>query len=277
MLGTSIREAVITCSDLSMTDYPKRLMPVGDVHARPGDSLDHLTWAGRMAADHKVDTVLFLGDVGEFASFNPSLKPIEREGKRISEDIAAYKSTWHHFHDGIGFPTGDLPYEGVQANVQWIDGNHENYLEELIKENPKFEGSFALHDAEDRKVFSDPAPFLQPIDVYGFSCRHYIPVDGNPKRAQNSETYKFKRSCIVGHSHQAVFRRDHDEHNNPIFFINAGCWVSDEFYSLQQKHDYTYGSRCKWDRGLWLLDVVAPGQVGHYSWWPYEKVKSCYA
>ena len=243
-----------------MSDYPARLLLVGDVHARPGDNLDHLTWAGRMAADHKVDLVLFLGDVGEFASCNPSLKPIEREGQRILNDCQVYTEALRRVVE-----------EAPNGSVEVLDGNHENYLLEAVKNDPKWEG-FSYLDGE-----TPGERFLQPVDIYGFSCRHYIPVDGNPKRAQNSETYKFKRSCIVGHSHQAVFRRDHDEHNNPIFFINAGCWVSDEFYSLQQKHDYTYGSRCKWDRGLWLLDVVAPGQVGHYSWWPYEKVKSCYA
>lgn len=239
-----------------MSEYPKRLMPVGDVHARPGDNLDHMTWAGKLAAHHRVDMVVFMGDIGDFASCNASVKPLEREGNRIAEDERARN---------LAIDTFFAEYE---QEFYILDGNHENYLIEAVNQDPKLEGLIDVQGLGEK--------FLKPIDVYGFSCRHYVPVEGNHKRAQNPETYKFKRSCIVGHSHHAVLRRDYDESHRPIYFVDAGCWVSEDFASLNQKHDYTYGSRRRWDIGLWLLDVVAPGVIGHYSWWPYEKVKKAY-
>lgn len=158
---------------------------IPDVQAKPGVPLDHLSWAGQYAADKKPDTIIVLGDFGDF----PSLSSYDRgtvsaENKRYQYDLEATHKAMELFMAPIRKERGYAP------RLVLTLGNHEDRITRYAEQNPALAGRVSTADLGYEEWGFEVYPFRQVVKIDGIAYTHYFynHNTGKPYGGENLHT-----------------------------------------------------------------------------------------
>tara|TARA_R110000803_G_scaffold39361_3_gene84975 strand:- start:156 stop:932 length:777 start_codon:yes stop_codon:yes gene_type:complete len=237
---------------------PKHLL-IPDTQVKPGQSYDHLRWAGQYAADKKPDVIIHCGDhwdMPSLSSYDVGKKSFE--GRRYVEDINAGINAMRVFLEPIHNEQKRLKdNKKKQWNPRMVFtlGNHENRITRAIEDDPKIEGLISFDDLMLPEMGWEVHGFLKPVVIDGVCYAHYhcSGVMGRAVSSAPNMLNKLHMSTVMGHvqDRQIAFAKRAD--GKRITGIFAGIYYChDEDYLNPQTNN-------SW-RGIWMLHEVDDGQ-----------------
>lgn len=167
----------------------RRHLIIPDRQAKHGVPLDHNRWIGQAIADYRPDVVIDLGDSADFESVSTHSQPgsLEREGKRLIQDIAAANKAEALLRENMG---GFVPKRRVR-----LRGNHEQRLVRYINSQPVLEGIIGLHllddDGWEIVPYANGSPGVVNID--GIAYAHYFANPNTGKPIGGNASYKLSQ------------------------------------------------------------------------------------
>ena len=235
-----------------------RHLIIPDTQVKPGVKTDHLTWAGKYAADKKPDVIVHLGDHWDM----PSLSSYDKgkksfEGRRYTEDIKAGNKAMNAFMKPINAEITRLRNNKKKIwkpTLVFLLGNHEYRIERAIEDDAKLEGLISYDDFNLKRHGWDVVPFLEPRVIDGIAYCHYFTsgVMGRPVSSAQLMLNKKHMSCIMGHvqDRQIAFAKRADGKSMTGIFAGIFYQHDEEYLNYQ-----TNGS---WS-GVWVLNEVDDG------------------
>jgi predicted phosphodiesterase len=221
---------------------PQRILVIGDLHNDPRHEhrLKVLTWAARMASEHRYDRIIQVGDWSTFDSVNQhddNATMAARSKPSVKVDLENLTQSHQAFRRGMA--------EDYRPKLDFLLGNHENRLERFENANPESVGTFTLARDETFAQFGwRSRPYGELFYVEGVAFTHH-PTNGagrayggktGPQRAANESTVP----VVSGHTHR---RQVHDSPKigpvDVISMVEVGCgllWGEVESYA---KHGLT--------------------------------------
>lgn len=229
---------------------PIKHLVIPDCQVKPGVPLDHLTWAGKYAAEKRPDVIVCLGDFADMpslCSYDVGKKSFE--GRRLRKDLDIAKEGMERLMQPIARTRGYNP------RLVFTEGNHEERIERLCENDPKLDGLISLDDLAYKDYGWKVHPFLKPVKINGVSYSHYFPtgVMGWPCRTARSMLTKFHQSCVAGHTPGKDIAYAHRVDGTSVTCIIAGS-----FYQHDEDFLKPIINRQYW-RGLLMLHEVKDG------------------
>ena len=239
---------------------PKKIrhLVIPDTQVKPGNSIEHLRWAGLYAAEHKPDVIVMIGDwwdMPSLSSYDTGTKSFE--GRRYSLDIKAGIEAMEAFLEPINAEIAKVvrwKAKTWKPRLVFTLGNHENRINRTIESDPKLDGLIGMDDLKLAEMGWEVIPFLQPEIIDGIAYCHYFTsgVMGRPVNSAASLATKKMMSCVMGHvqDRDIAYRRRAD-----------GKSVTGLFAGIYYAHDEDYLSpqtNQSW-RGIWMLNDVKDG------------------
>lgn len=220
-----------------------------DTQCKPGVPLDHLLWAGRLAADIQPDVIVNLGDHWDMASLSSYEKRGSRyfEGKRYNLDIEAGNRGMELFEEGLA---------GFQPSIKLLlRGNHEDRIVRAINDDPKLEGLIGYHNFNDTDLKWEAKDFLVPVEIDGITYAHYFqsPGNGRPYSGQIDTILKNVGFSFVA-GHQQGLRTARRELCNGQ--VHTGI-IAGSFYQHNEEYRGPQAT-AEW-RGVLVLEDVRDG------------------
>jgi hypothetical protein len=236
-----------------------RHMVIPDAQVRPGDSIDHLRWAGMYAAQMLPDVIVCIGDwwdMPSLSSYDEGKKSFE--GKRYILDIESGITAMEAFLAPIH---AEQSQRKRNKERQWnprlvfTTGNHEYRIVRAIEKDAKLEGLMSLQaDLKLKEMGWEVHDFLQPVVINNIAYCHYFTsgVMGNPVTSASALVNKKMMSCVMGHvqDKDIAYRRRADGKSITGIFCGI-CYPADQTYLNPQTNR-------SW-RGLWILNDVDDG------------------
>jgi hypothetical protein len=233
-----------------------RHLVIPDTQVKPGNSVDHLYWAGKYAAATKPDVIIHLGDhwdMPSLSSYDVGKKSFE--GRRYSADVEAGNEAMQVFMDCIRAEQQRLRKRKKKIwkpRLIFTLGNHEYRIERAVENDAKLEGLMSYEDLNLRGW--EVLPYLQPIIVDGIAYCHFFTsgVMGRPVTNAKLLLQKKHMSCVMGHVQDRDIAFDRNAAGKRMTSLFAGIFYQhDEEYLNPQ----TNGS---WS-GLWVFNEVDNG------------------
>lgn len=239
-----------------------KIMVIPDCQVKPGNSIEHLRWAGLYAADKKPDVIVNIGDFWDMPSLSSyDVGKKSFEGRRYQKDIEAGNAAMDVFMQPILDEQERLRRNKKtiwKPRLVFTLGNHEHRIERAVNDDPKLEGLLSYNDFNltdhDWEVYG----FLQPVVIEGIVFSHYFTsgVMGRPVTNAKLLLQKKHMSCIQGHVQEWDIHHERRADGQPMTAIFAGIFYDhDEEYLTPQ----TNGS---WS-GIWMLHEVNDGSFDH--------------
>ena len=232
---------------------------IPDTQCKPGQSYDHLRWAGEYAADKKPDVIVHLGDhwdMPSLSSYDVGKKSFE--GRRYINDVEAGKQGMDAFLAPIHEEQRRQRQNRKkvwQPRMVFLLGNHEHRIERAVENDSKLDGLLSYDDFELDDYGWEVYDFLEPAMIDGIAYCHYFTsgVMGRPCASASLMLRKKHMSCIMGHVQDREIAYDRRADGSRITGLFGGIFYQhDEEYLNHQ----TNGS---W-RGVWMLHEVNDGQ-----------------
>lgn len=232
---------------------------IPDTQCKPGQSYDHLRWAGEYAADKKPDVIVHLGDhwdMPSLSSYDVGKKSFE--GRRYINDVEAGKQGMDAFLAPILAEQRRQRQNRKkvwQPRMVFLLGNHEHRIERAVENDSKLDGLLSYDDFELDDYGWEVYDFLEPAMIDGIAYCHYFTsgVMGRPCASASLMLRKKHMSCIMGHVQDREIAYDRRADGSRITGLFGGIFYQhDEDYLNHQ----TNGS---W-RGVWMLHEVNDGQ-----------------
>jgi hypothetical protein len=228
-----------------------RVVGIGDVHAKPGRSTEHLTWAGRHAAKTKPDRIISIGDwlSLDSCSMHPakgSYKDHDRPS--FSQDIEAGEESLEAF---------DKECPGDQIPRDITLGNHEERAWTRANLDPKIADDFPLRVEQTFLRYRWKTHRFGEMFYYGGVGFTHVPIGatGRPyggKHSENTIGNDATHSLVWGHDHRYRFKTlGKIGPNNKISLCNLGTLMP---YGVIE--DYSVGTT-GWSYGLVDLRIQA--------------------
>lgn len=182
-----------------------RIFILPDCQVKPGNSIEHLKWAGDYVSEKKPETIVCLGDFADMESLSSYDKGKRSfEGRRYTRDIEAAHEAMRAFLTPIRREQQRLVRN---KEKQWkprmvmLYGNHENRINRAIEDDPKLEGLMSLDDLKYKEFGWEVVPYLKPIVISNIAFSHYFVsgVMGRPVSSARMLLTKHHMSCIAGH------------------------------------------------------------------------------
>lgn len=222
---------------------------IPDTQCKPGVPLDHLLWAGRLAADIQPDVIVNLGDHWDMASLSSYEKRGSHyfEGKRTIEDFEAGNEGLRLFEHGLG------EYNPVRKVI--LRGNHEHRIVRAVNEDPKLEGLIGYSNFNDAELGWEAHVFLEPVYIDGITYAHYFQSPGNGRPYSGNIDTILKNigfSFVAGH--QQGLRTARRELCNGQ--VHTGI-IAGSFYQHNEEYRGPQAT-AEW-RGVLILEDVKDG------------------
>lgn len=232
---------------------------IPDTQVKQGVPLDHLTWAGKWAAEKKPDVIVHIGDFADMpslSSYDVGKKAFE--GRTYAADVVAAK---------LGMSMFMAPIEEEQARQRknkekvWKPrkvltlGNHEHRINKAINNDRKLEGLISVDDLGYKEWDWEVYPFLEPVKIDGVMYCHYFTsgVLGRPVSTAAALLNKKHISCVAGHQQGKQISTAERADGKRLTGIIAGSYY-------QHDEDYLYNQGNKHWRGIIALHEVEDGQ-----------------
>lgn len=231
---------------------------IPDAQVKPGNSVEHLSWAGQYAADKKPDVIINLGDwydMPSLSSYDVGKKCFE--GRRYQKDVEAGNKAMDVFMAPIV-----QEQERLKRNkhAQWNPrlvftlGNHCYRIERAVNDDPKLEGLLSYDDFNLKDYGWEVYPFLEPVIVDGVAYCHYYTsgIMGRPVPNAKMLLQKQHMSCVQGHVQLRDIAYSMRADGKAMTGLFAGSFYDhDEEYLNAQTNRH-------W-RGIWMFHEVNEG------------------
>lgn len=261
-----------------MTD----ILVIPDSHTRPGISNRRFKWLGKLVLDLKPDVVVDLGDFTDFPSLSSydgsqltgGKKPTKVfEGRRYKDDVAAGIEARAFLHEELQRAGRKRPRRIALGGNH--DGDRLNRVTNLV---PELEGTVAITDQMHKEYGWEYFPFLEPVDIAGFSFAHYHVggVMGKPAATgENPGSTMLKKlycSAVQGHLHLWDESHRTKGTGQKIQAISAGV-----FLDPNQREGYAGPAQRLWDNGITLLKGADKGFAeGGFSFITIKQLQQAY-
>jgi hypothetical protein len=209
------------------------IIVIADTQVAPGVPVEHLLALSKYIWEHKPKYIVHIGDHWDMESLSSYASPMEKEGKRLIDDILAgmqglemISSYWEERNR----LAKRVPYK---PELHFLMGNHEYRLDKFINNTPALEGIVDI-----RKIIQDfgwtISEFCVPKWINGIAFNHYMenPMSGRPVGGSiENKLNKFPHSFVHGHQQQYQFGRRQNLQGKPHFGVCAGAfYMHDEGY-----------------------------------------------
>ena len=227
----------------------KKIVVIGDVQVKPGESQDHVLYIGKYIADKQPEVIVNIGDWYDF----PSLSSYDRgkksfEGRRLKADIEAGNEAM----DLLFKPIAALQKRQKEAKKKvynprlvFTAGNHEARFDRLAEDTPELGGFVGTETLSLEKWGWEVYPFLQPVEIEGIFFVHYLanPMTGKPYGGTALNQLKtIGRSFVVGHKQVLdIAIRPTIDNKMQIGIINGATYPHDEGYKGFQGNNHFRG------------------------------------
>jgi hypothetical protein len=235
-----------------------RHLVIPDTQCKPGNSFDHLEWAGKYAVKTKPDVIVHLGDHWDMASLSVyDIGKKSFEGRTYSNDVQAGNNAMDVFMKPI---IEEQKKQKENKKKVWnpkkvfLIGNHEYRIDRAVESDRKLEGLVGYKDFNLKKYNWEVHNFLDVVIVNGIAYSHYFTsgVMGRPVSSPQLMLQKKHMSCIMGHVQDRGISYSKKADGSSITGMFAGIFYQhDEEYLNPQ----TNGS---WS-GIWMLNEVNNG------------------
>jgi len=235
-----------------------RHLVIPDTQCKPGNSFDHLEWAGNYAVKTKPDVIVHLGDHWDMSSLSVyDIGKKSFEGRTYNHDVQAGNDAMDVFMKPI---IEEQKRQKENKKKVWkpkkvfLIGNHEYRIDRAIESDRKLEGLVGYNDFNLKKHNWEVHNFLDVAIVNGIAYSHYFTsgVMGRPVSSPHLMLQKKHMSCIMGHVQDRGISYSKKADGSSITGLFAGIFYQhDEEYLNPQ----TNGS---WS-GIWMLNEVNDG------------------
>jgi len=235
-----------------------RHLVIPDTQCKPGNSFDHLEWAGNYAVKTKPDVIVHLGDHWDMSSLSVyDIGKKSFEGRTYNHDVQAGNDAMDVFMKPI---IEEQKRQKENKKKVWkpkkvfLIGNHEYRIDRAIESDRKLEGLVGYNDFNLKKHNWEVHNFLDVAIVNGIAYSHYFTsgVMGRPVSSPHLMLQKKHMSCIMGHVQDRGISYSKKADGSSITGLFAGIFYQhDEEYLNPQ----TNGS---WS-GIWMLNEVNNG------------------
>lgn len=225
----------------------KRVLVVGDPHARPGESLDDFERfyaLGNLIWEEKPDEVVLMGDLWDMPSLNgwAGSRGVGGPGFGLSGEGADYDADLAAGRDALRAIKHRTRTENARharnrhRDRMWeppggwtsLFGNHEDRSDRAREHHAQFRsrlGTWEMEEILDEEGWHYN-PFLRPLCIEGVYFNHYFTA-GNSRRpvSQTQALKKHFHSLVQGHNHEYQFQAEKDylgERN--MFYLSVGCF-----------------------------------------------------
>lgn len=254
------------------------ILGIGDPHASPDSDNDRFIWAGKLALDQRVDTIICMGDFADM----PSLCSYDKGkkdfiGRSYAADVAATRDALEKFNSPIdAYNTDRAKNKKAQYKPRKImlGGNHdEARINRAIQLQPELEGTISLDHLGYEEFGWEYIPYGVPIEVAGVYWAHGFPsgVKGEFISGYNigaSLLAKHFVSTAVGHNHLFDYAVRSLPDGRKIHGISLGCYT-------EENPKYAGHSSKLWWRGLCKFNNVINGDYD-LEVYSIERVKQLY-
>lgn len=211
---------------------------IPDTQVRKGVPTEHLGWIGQYIADRKPDVVVHLGDHFDFPSLSAHDAPgsLRMEGSRYEDDVESG-------NDSLEMLVKRFKDAGVNPELHFLIGNHENRVDRAINRDPRYAGTIGMHHLNPSRLGFKVHPFLEIADIDGVWYSHYFaqPLSGRPYGGTTDN-----RLNKIGHS----FTQGHEQ------TFRYGCR---HLVNGQEQHGLVAGA-------AYLHDESYKGAQGNHHW-----------
>jgi hypothetical protein len=231
---------------------------IPDTQCKPGNSFDHLEWAGKYAVKTKPDVIVHLGDHWDMSSLSVyDIGKKSFEGRTYNHDVKAGNDAMDVFMKPI---IEEQKRQKENKKKVWkpkkvfLIGNHEYRIDRAIESDRKLEGLIGYNDFNLKRHNWEVHNFLDVAIVNGIAYSHYFTsgVMGRPVSSPHLMLQKKHMSCIMGHVQDRGISYSKKADGSSITGLFAGIFYQhDEEYLNPQ----TNGS---WS-GIWMLNEVNNG------------------
>jgi len=233
-------------------------MVVPDTQVKPGQSYDHLTWAGQYAVDKKPDVIVHIGDHYDMPSL--SVYDVGKkgfEGRRYTDDVQAGIEGMEAFLEPIreyNRLAKKNKKKRYKPKLIFCLGNHEQRIERAVESDRKLEGLVSYDDLKLEKMGWKVVPYLEPIVINGIAYCHFFTsgVMGRPVASARALLTKKHMSCVMGHvqDRDVAFQKRAD--GTAITGIFSGIFYphAEAYLNAQTNGSWT---------GIWMLHDVKEG------------------
>ena len=174
-----------------------RHLIIPDTQCKPGNSFDHLEWAGKYAVKTKPDVIVHLGDHWDMSSLSVyDIGKKSFEGRTYNHDVKAGNDAMDVFMEPI---TEEQKRQKENKKKVWkpkkvfLIGNHEYRIDRAIESDRKLEGLIGYNDFNLKRHNWEVHNFLDVAIVNGIAYSHYF-TSGVMGRPVSSLTSCYKRN-----------------------------------------------------------------------------------
>ena len=209
------------------------ILVIGDLQVTPDASIDHIHSLSKYIWAHKPKYIVNIGDTFDFESLSFYASPLEKEGKRLKDDLDAGYTAMEAIMKVTNTRNSRNKCDPYIPQLHFVMGNHEDRLERFISSTPVLSGFIDLKGSiED--IGWTVHDYLMPCWIHDICFIHFMP---NPESSRpvgggiENKLNKFPHSFVHGHQQKFQFGRRQNLEGRPHFGACAGSfYLHDEGY-----------------------------------------------
>ena len=209
------------------------IVVIADTQVTPTSSLVHMQALARYIWKHKPKAIVHIGDNWDFESLSSYSPELEREGRRLKDDLLAGARALDIVTDYIRMKNRKMKSKAYKPEFHFIMGNHENRLNRYVQNHPVLDGIIDLEEMITNAGWT-VHDFLDPHWIDNIAFIHYLPNSASGRPIGGSamnKLNKFPHSFVHGHQQQYQFERRQSMDGRPHFGVCAGSfYIEDESY-----------------------------------------------
>jgi len=209
------------------------IIVIADTQVTPSAPTRHIQAIARYIWKHKPKAIVHIGDHWDFESLSSYAPLLEREGRRLKDDLIAGARALDIIKDYIDLKNKKGKGKVYRPEMHFIMGNHENRLARFVEDHPALWGIIDLREMIEMAGWT-VHEFKQPFWMDGIAFNHYMenPQSGRPVGGSiENKLNKFPHSFVHGHQQQFQFGRRQNLQGKPHFGVCAGSfYMHDEAY-----------------------------------------------
>lgn len=247
-----------------------RVIAIGDVHQKPGRSVERFKWMGRLIAERAPDHVVQIGDWATLDSMSMHDAPGSRrsnERPSFVDDLECIEESLYTLHRE--FEPGSIPCTMTEGNHEYraqraADADPKRLGDAMIRVRQPF-GRYRWSTLEYRQWF-----FLGGV---GF-CHHPTNGMGKDYRGKNPENVIANDamfSMVFGHTHKSKYLTvPKIGPQKRIEIVNLGTALP---YGVVE--DYAQLSTTGWDWGVFEL-IIQGGHIVSHRYFGMTEIEDLY-
>ena len=209
------------------------IITIGDLQVNPQCSIDHIHALSEYIWKHKPRYIVNIGDTFDFESLSFYASPLEKEGKRLKDDLDAGFRAMKAIMAYVDAMNAKSRRRAYRPELHFIMGNHEHRLERFIQNHPILTGLIDIKRSIEDLGWT-VHDYLVPHWIDGVCFMHFMP---NPESSRavgggiENKLNKFRHSFVHGHQQKYQHGTRQNLEGKPHFGVCAGSfYIHDEDY-----------------------------------------------